>query len=508
MEQRPAVPKPAMDASPRNQPGVVTYGQVGIAAGKERRTIRIGVEYNSPPLSYVSIPDQPEGFTVELLREIGFIAQIDFVYVQGSWTYILAEFKAGRIDALANTLINEDRVKFMDFSIGHTALHSIIFSRPEDAPITRTAQFPGKKMAALRGTQAYFGAMANQGWGARILPFDTYQEMLTAVKNGDCDFALSMRLLRTEFILARPSNLPPQYVSKSQGEALRIESQPDELGLRRDFMDDIVSQFHIAVHKGDARNLAVINEGLATVRANGTFDRLYAKWIGPIQPRKLQLKDLRPYLLPIGLGALFIIGIIAWQQAHTRQLGRQAGELQRNQAALQKAAEKMQQLQTADLQQLAQDRQAQFQLSENRYRSLVDASPDAILVAGPSGKIDLVNPAATSLFGYAFSELLNRSVEQLIPTALVNAPAAAQLDHPPASEPRSLRPAIIDLNARRKDGSEFPAEVSLSSVASPTGSQVIWVIRDGSVAKQAARQMTVLLEREKNISQMKTRFFL
>lgn len=173
---------------------------------------------------------------------------------------------------------------------------------------------------------------------------------------------------------------------------------------------------------------------------------------------------------------------------------------------LQKAAEKMQQLQTADLQQLAQDRQAQFQLSENRYRSLVDASPDAILVAGPSGKIDLVNPAATSLFGYAFSELLNRSVEQLIPTALVNAPAAAQLDHPPASEPRSLRPAIIDLNARRKDGSEFPAEVSLSSVASPTGSQVIWVIRDGSVAKQAARQMTVLLEREKNISQMKTRF--
>ena len=145
MEQRPAVPKPAMAASPRNQPGVVTYGQVGIAAGKERRTIRIGVEYNSPPLSYVSVPDQPEGFTVELLREIGFIAQIDFVYVQGSWTYILAEFNAGRIDALANTLINEDRVKFMDFSIGHTALHSIIFSRPEDAPITRTAQFPGKK---------------------------------------------------------------------------------------------------------------------------------------------------------------------------------------------------------------------------------------------------------------------------------------------------------------------------------------------------------------------------
>jgi len=334
MEQRAAVPKPAMDNLPRSQAVVIARGQVGVASGKERRTVRIGVEYNSPPLSYVSIPDQPEGFTVELLREIGFVAQIDFVYVQGSWTFILAEFKAGRIDALANTLINQDRLKFMDFSIGHTALHSIIFTRPEDSPMTRTAQFVGKKMAALRGTQAYFGAMANRGWGAQIVPFDSYPEMLAAVKNGDCDFALSMRLLRTEFILARPSNLPPQYVSKRDGEALRVEYQPDELGLRRDFMDDIVSQFHIAVHKGDAENLAVINEGLATVRANGTFDRLYAKWIGPIQPRKIQLKDLRPYLGPIGLGALLILGIIIWQQAHTRALGRHASALRKSEGDL------------------------------------------------------------------------------------------------------------------------------------------------------------------------------
>lgn len=173
---------------------------------------------------------------------------------------------------------------------------------------------------------------------------------------------------------------------------------------------------------------------------------------------------------------------------------------------LPKAAEKMQQLQAADLQQLAQDRQTKFQLSENRYRSLVDASPDAILVVAPSGKIDLVNPAATSLFGYAFSELRNRSVEQLIPAALANSPAASRSDKPPASKPRSLRPAVINLNARRKDGSEFPAEISLSSVASPDGAQVIWVVRDGSIAQQTARQMAVLLEQEKNVSQMKTRF--
>ncbi len=334
VEQRLAMPKPAMNSRPQGTSLTINSADVTAVLGKERRTIRIGVEYNSPPLSYVSIPGQPEGFTVELLREVGFIAHIDFVFVQGAWVFLLEEFKAGRIDALANTLINNDRLKFMDFSIGHTALHSITFSRPENSPVTRTSQFVGKKMAALRGTQSYFGAVSNRGWGATIVPFNSYPEMLRAVKEGTCDFALAMRLLRTEFILARPSNLPPQFVEVGTTGTPRVETQPDELDLRRDFMEDIISQFHIAVHKGDANNLAVINEGLATVRANGTFDRLYTKWIGPTEPHKITLRDLRPYLWPIALGTLLIFSLFFWQQAHSRALGRQATALIKSEADL------------------------------------------------------------------------------------------------------------------------------------------------------------------------------
>ena len=334
VEQRLAMPKPAMNSRPQGTSPAMNSADVTAVLGKERRTIRIGVEYNSPPLSYVSIPGQPEGFTVELLREVGFIAHIDFVFVQGGWFFLLEEFKAGRIDALANTLINNDRLKFMDFSIGHTALHSITFSRPENSPVTHTSQFVGKKMAALRGTQSYFGAVSNRGWGATIVPFNSYPEMLRAVKEGTCDFALAMRLLRTEFILARPSNLPPQFVEVGTTGTPRVETQPDELDLRRDFMEDIISQFHIAVHKGDANNLAVINEGLATVRANGTFDRLYTKWIGPTEPHKITLQDLRPYLWPIALTGLLVFAIIAWQQAHTRTLARQAAALRKSEGDL------------------------------------------------------------------------------------------------------------------------------------------------------------------------------
>ncbi len=336
LEQPPAVPKRAVDKLPRSAP-LTRYPNEGPALlGKKRRTIRIGVEINSPPLSYVSIPGQPEGFTIELLREVGFIAQIDFVFVPGAWAYILTEFNAGRIDALANTLINQDRLKSMDFSIEHAALHSITFSRWQDSPITHTSQFPGKKMAILRGTQSYFGAVANQGWGAQIVPFNTYPEMLMAVRNGDCDFALAMRLPQPKFALARPSNLPRRAGETYGAEAPRFESQPDEPGLRHDLMDNILSQFHVAVQKGATENLAVINEGLVTVRANGTFDRLYARWIGPTEPYKVQWRDWLPYLWPVALGILLLSGIIAWQQVYARKLARQAAVLQRSEAALQR----------------------------------------------------------------------------------------------------------------------------------------------------------------------------
>ncbi len=173
---------------------------------------------------------------------------------------------------------------------------------------------------------------------------------------------------------------------------------------------------------------------------------------------------------------------------------------------LQKEVERAQQLQTSDLRQLAQEHQQQFQLSENRYRSLVDASPEAILVVAQSGNIELVNPAAALLFGYSLSELISQQIERLIPSAFAKSHAALRADFQEAPAQRTMARGAIEINARRKNGSEFPAEVSLSPVQSPFGPQVICVVRDVSANKQAALQMAALLEQEKNISQMKTRF--
>jgi len=51
--------------------------------------------------------------------------------------------------------------------------------------------------------------------------------------------------------------------------------------LRRAFVDDIIHEFRFAVHKGDREALARLNDALATVRTNGSFETLYDRWIGP-----------------------------------------------------------------------------------------------------------------------------------------------------------------------------------------------------------------------------------
>jgi PAS domain S-box-containing protein len=247
------------------------------------------------------VADQWQGFSIELLREIGRASGIEFELVPESWTFISAEFQAGRLDALANVMVTEERRQTMDFSIGHASVHAVSYHRPGTPPFEKTSQLAGKTIAMLSGSMAHLDAVAHGGWGARLVLFRSFREVLEAVKRGDCDCAVLLRRMAVE--------------------------QPDELGLQRAFVDDITYQYHIAVQRGDRLTLERINDGLATVRHNGTFDRLYAKWIGPIEPHPIRLADLRPYAWPTLFGALLVTILFVWQHFVNRRLAQQSEAL-------------------------------------------------------------------------------------------------------------------------------------------------------------------------------------
>ena len=120
--------------------------------------------------------------------------------------------------------------------------------------------------------------------------------------------------------------------------------------------------------------------------------------------------------------------------------------------------------------------------SESRFRAVLEASPDAIIAVDAHAHITYVNPQAVTAFGYERDELLGQTVEMLLPDRVADRHVGQRADfiaHPVA------RPVGIglDLAGRRKDGTEFPVEISLSPVRTAEGIQVFATVVDITARK-------------------------
>ena len=128
--------------------------------------------------------------------------------------------------------------------------------------------------------------------------------------------------------------------------------------------------------------------------------------------------------------------------------------------------------------------------SGDQYRQLLDTAPDAIVVVNLDSCIVLVNRQAETLFGYTREELVGHQLELLIPSAHRGAHAAHVARYFARPTLRAMGSGL-ELNGRRKDGTELPIEVSLSPVQNDSGSFVAAAIRDISERRrmqQAFRQ--------------------
>jgi PAS domain S-box-containing protein len=141
---------------------------------------------------------------------------------------------------------------------------------------------------------------------------------------------------------------------------------------------------------------------------------------------------------------------------------------------------------TRDLSRLKrlQDQQA----IDQKFRALLDAAPDAMVIVNRRGTIAIVNAQAEQIFGYQREELVGQLVDVLVP-------ARFRADHPArrdgyfaSPQPRALGVGL-DLFGRRKDGTEFPIEISLSPIQTDEGTLVLSAIRDISHRKQLERRM-------------------
>jgi PAS domain S-box-containing protein len=121
---------------------------------------------------------------------------------------------------------------------------------------------------------------------------------------------------------------------------------------------------------------------------------------------------------------------------------------------------------------------------EGRYRGLLEAAPDAMVVVNQGGEIVLLNVQAEKQFGYRRDELVGQKVKNIIPEGF----AERLIADGTRSAAEALAQQIgtgIELSGRRKDGSEFPIEIMLSPLENAEGILVTAAIRNISMRKNA-----------------------
>ncbi len=265
----------------------------------ERMVLRSASEFDYPPFAIVNPNGNPDGFSVDLLKAVVKAMNREVTIKVGPWGEIKQELAAGNLDLLPLVSYSPEREKVYDFTVPYLRMHGTIFVRRGDHSIQSIANLHDKELLVMRGDAAHEYAVKNK-LSTKFILTDSFGEAFTMLAEGQGDAVIAQQLMGLQLIKKLGlTNVEPVHVVE--------ETSLKPIGLP---LSGFEQKFCIAVKEDDHELLAALNEALAIVFADGTYDRLYEKWFSPILPKQpLPFDLLIRYLLMILVPLLLVLAL-------------------------------------------------------------------------------------------------------------------------------------------------------------------------------------------------------
>lgn len=263
-------------------------------------------EPDYPPFSIMAQDRSADGFAIELMRAALQAMGKEPSFKVAEWSIIKDELARGEIDALPLVGRTPERELLYDFTIPYMQLFGTIVVRKDNNDIKNAQDLKDREIIVMKGDNAEEFLRREQISDNLILT-PTFEKAFELLSQGEGDAVVVQQLVARGLL------------GKTGTENLKMIDTP-LLGFRQDFC--------FAVQKGNWELLSILNEGLAVVKADGTYEKLHRKWLPFLYEEQISTKLFYSLLALLAFMFVALVAIWQWKRILSYEVKTKTKELQ------------------------------------------------------------------------------------------------------------------------------------------------------------------------------------
>ncbi|EKN65637.1 extracellular solute-binding protein [Neobacillus bataviensis LMG 21833] len=222
---------------------------------EKSKVLKVAFEGTYPPFNFVDDKKNYIGFDVDVSNEIAKRLGVKTEFIATKWDSLIGGLKADKFDIIIGQMtVTEERKKSVDFTDPYVVTGSVLVTREDTNDITKLEDIKGKNVGVGGGTT--FEEVAKSVDGANVKLYKSVSDYIQDLQNKRLDVIINDQLLMGYNI--KENKLPIKITSGILNK--------DEIGM--------------AIKKDNADFVKKVNEAIAAMKEDGTYDEMYKKWFG------------------------------------------------------------------------------------------------------------------------------------------------------------------------------------------------------------------------------------